>query len=125
MSATSCSAETVYDYESIIQYGYEQDLEFYLSAANESDYVVRAIYDICMPKSTNNLSEIILSAYGDYDAIVLIEYGIYTIPPIVQSHFCCIGISDDSYFILETPFEIVARTYDPASMDGILITRLR
>lgn len=117
----ACWAEERYDVSDLIQYGYE---EVVAEFDPEAVFSVRSYYTITLPEDPQDIPEAIVAAYGNLDRILLIEYGCYNIHPILESTFACVGASEDGLFILPTPFDLVAKTYDPASFDDVIIDRV-
>ncbi len=119
---SACWAEERYDDSDLIHYGYE---EVVAEFDPEAVFSVRSYYAISLPEDCQDIPEAIVAAYGNLDRILLVEYGHYNIQPILESTFACVGASEDGTLcILPTPFDLVAKTYDPASFDDVIIDRV-
>lgn len=117
-----CEAEAVYDDVDMLEYGYQEVMSEF---EPDSVFSVRAYYTISIPEDTQDIAQEILDTYRGYDRILLIEYGTYTIHPILQSAFVCVGASADAEFtILQTPFDLISKTYNLASFEPVVIERV-
>lgn len=106
----------------IIDYGYREAIsEFEVNPP----YAIRSYYAISLPDDASGIPDVITEAYGQYDRILLVEYGCYRVHPILEGEFVCIGASADGELsILPTSFDLLERTYDPASFDGVILERI-
>lgn len=108
-----CCAEEDFDRNKLFEYGAQKCLL--------DSYTVRSCYRISLPES-EDLSEEVMEAYGSYASIFLIEYGYCRVLPIIESQFICIGITGNSEFEkCLTPFDLIARTYNPDILSGVNI----
>ena len=112
-----CYAEEINDYDDLIEYGAQ-----YLLV---DSYTIRTRYCISMPVNTQKLHEEVVKAYDGYEKILLIEYGYSRIPPVVESQFVCVGVVNKTEIsVLPTPFDLIARTYDLAVIEGVNISEV-
>lgn len=118
----SCTAESIYSDADMITYGYREVISEF---EPNNVFALRAYYTISLPKDYQSINEVIINAYGNFDRILLIEYGCYNVHPILQSSYVCVGATEDAVFnILPTPFDLIEKTYDPTSFDDVLIHRV-
>lgn len=111
-----CLAEENPD-DGMILFGYQERVAGF---APDETCAVRALYSISLPEK--DVHEAVLEAYRGYERVLLIEYAVGMLPPVVQSQFVCVGrAADGTLSILPTPFDIAARTYDYGVFGNVTI----
>lgn len=115
-------AEAAVDEQAVIDFACEEQMSALFA---REEVGVRALYRIALPEDAEDIPEALTEAYGGYADVRLIEFSYATIPPILESAYACVGLrADGTMAMLDTPFDLVARTYDPALFEGATIEAL-
>lgn len=115
-------AEAAVDEQAVIDFACEEQMSALFA---REEVGVRALYRIALPEDAEDIPEALTEAYGGYADVRLIEFSYATIPPILESAYACVDLrADGTMAMLDTPFDLVARTYDPALFEGATIEAL-